>query len=206
MRAQLLSTKNLNRNHDKFFDKFAANEFHLARDDLSFSSFFFFLSSLLSFFFSFLFFSQPIVRPPPPLQFLVSRLGHSFLSHRSLFIPFSSYLSPSPPPLFSVPSFFISPYLSLFASIPCSFSPTHPPPLVGNVIPFLLRLLPLSCGNDTPSQVGYWMVSNMPARSTTAVLYAPPYHFHAFFLSFFFLRGDISSPTRVVRRQDYDNV
>lgn len=204
MRAQLLSTKNLNRNHDKFFDKFAANEFHLARDDLSFSSFFFFLSSLLSFFFSFLFFHSLSFALLHPCNFSFRASGTLF--SRIVLCLFHSPRIFPPPPLFSVPSFFISPYLSLFASIPCSFSPTHPPPLVGNVIPFLLRLLPLSCGNDTPSQVGYWMVSNMPARSTTAVLYAPPYHFHAFFLSFFFLRGDISSPTRVVRRQDYDNV
>lgn len=137
MRAQLLSTKNLSRNHDKFFDKFAANEFHLARDDLSFSSFFFFLSSLLSFFFSFLFFSQPIVRPPPLLQFLVSRLGHSFLSHRSLFIPFSSYLSPSPPPFSLFPPFLfrrISLCLLPFRAL--SPPPTHPRWSVTSSLPF----------------------------------------------------------------------
>lgn len=125
MRAQLLSTKNLNRNHDKFFDKFAANEFHLARDDLSFSSFFFFLSSLLSFFFSFLFFHSlsfallhpcnfsfrasgtlfsrivlclfhsPRIFPPPLPPFLCSLL---FYFAVSLFVCFHSVLFlPHPP-------------------------------------------------------------------------------------------------------------
>ena len=82
-----------------------------------------FFASFLSFFlflFSFFFFHSLSFVPPPPLQFLVSRLGHSFLSHRSLFIPFSSYLfSPSPSLLF---------YFSSISLCLLPFRALSPPP------------------------------------------------------------------------------
>lgn len=107
---------------------------------------------------------------PSNFSFYAAGLSFSF-SPCSLFILFSLSSSRS----VALHLFFIS-RIFLFASISYFFSCPSTPLLVP-----LFCVCYLSRGNDTASQVGYWMVSNMPARSTTAVLYAPSYHFHGFY-------------------------
>ena len=170
----------------KFFNKsrakFATNEFHWTHDatTYSFPRYVLLFSRSLS--------STPLAYSsfctPEQIPFFFSRLVLC-LFHFFLFLILSLSLS-----LFVL--FFIFFYFA-YPSV-CFYSILLPlPPLWSSARPTILRLLPLSCGNDIASQVGYWMVSNMPARSTTAVLYAPSYHFHGFY--------EVSPPTRVARWQ-----
>lgn len=110
-------------------------------------------------------FTHPIAPPFPPLP-QISLVSRSPLSSLSTYLVCKFHT------LFRLIFFLFFYFMYVLCSLP-------PDSLPFAACPFFLcsySTLPSArVGfDDTASQVGYWMVSNMPARSTTAVLYARP--------------------------------